>query len=1039
MVQLGCGDGKLTAALCTGDGYIVQGLDADAANVAQTLTHIRTSGLYGKATAKQFEGTSLPYIDNMVNLVVSEDLGGVSMAEVMRVLSPGSVAYIKRGGVWEKNVKPIPGAIDEWTHYMYDATNNAVSRDKALGPPRQHQWIGDPKWSRSHEHMSAMNAMVSSGGRIFYIIDEGSRASITLPARWTLVARDAYNGVILWKRTLPSWHTHLWPLKSGPAQLPRRLVAIDDRVYLPLGLGEPLSALDAATGEIQQTFGDTTNVEEVVISDGVIYVLTGTFSKEQQSYRHRTPDVWEAGDEAKLKYAWDDRARNIVALNQKTGALLWKCEYPVVQLTPAVDETQLYFYDGTKVVALNKDTGVEQWHSEEVTVTAYELGTAYAPTLVAYQDVVLYSGGERKMSAFAKTNGETLWTEEHAESGHHSPEDVLCIDGLVWSGAIARIKQQGGTFVGRNPRTGAVESEFPLDVEVNWFHHRCHRSKAADGYILSAGTGTEFVDVRNKNWTIHHWARGACLYGIMPANGMLYVPPNPCACFIESKIHGMNALTPAPATPQTRPTITAEARLEKGPAYGQALRASQHDQDWPMYRYNPARSGVTKAAVPEKLEPAWKTELGGKLTPPVAAHGQVLIASVETHTVHALDQASGKENWRYSAEGRIDSPPTIWQGRVYFGSADGWVYCLDALKGTLVWRFLAAPNSRQLVARRQLESVWPVHGSVLIENDTLYCLAGRSIFLDGGIRFYQLNPETGKLLLERVWDDRDPDTGENMQTRIRGLAMPVALTDLLSSDGEHLYMRSQQLDKDGTRSFEKITLKDNVSKHVHLFATAGFLDDSWFHRTMWIYGYESGNGWGGWMKPGLTVPVGRILSVAGDRVCGFGRRPAFFSQSSVSEYQLYSATPQFDGAYLKDTRKVTKESGYLIDNWQNNNRLPAKKLTLLDYNWRNEDLPFFARALVLAGETLLVAGPPDMIDETVAWGSFEKERVRATLKQQEAALEGKHGGLLWAVSAQNGKKLGEYKLESPPVFDGMAVVDGQLFMSTLDGCIRCWK
>jgi len=86
-----------------------------------------------------------------------------------------------------------------------------------------------------------------------------------------------------------------------------------------------------------------------------------------------------------------------------------------------------------------------------------------------------------------------------------------------------------------------------------------------------------------------------------------------------------------------------------------------------------------------------------------------------------------------------------------------------------------------------------------------------------------------------------------------------------------------------------------------------------------------------------------------------------------------------------------------------------------------------------------VAGPPDMIDETVAWGSFEKERVRATLKQQEAALKGKHGGLLWAVSAQNGKKLGEYKLESPPVFDGMAVVDGQLFMSTLDGCIRCWK
>ena len=1039
VVHVGCGDGALTVELCAGEGYLVQGLDTAAANVAKTRAQIDAKGLYGRVTVRRFDGITLPYIDNTVNLVLAEDLGGVALAEVMRVLKPGGIACLKQGDGWTQNVKPTPKDIDEWTHYMYDATNNAVSADKAIGPPRRHQWIGDPKWSRSHEHMSSMNAMVSAGGRLFYIIDEGSRASITLPAKWTLVARDAYNGVILWKRVLPSWYTHLWPLKSGPVQLPRRLVAIGDRVYLPLGLGEPLSALDAATGKILQTFPETKNLEEVIISNGKIYVLTGTASIEQQQYRHRTPDVWEAGDEAKLKYAWKDRARGIVAIDRNSGALLWKHNYPVVQLTPAVDENLFYFYDGKQVVALNKDTGLERWRSEEVGTNTYELGTAYAPTLVAYMDVVLYSGGLRKMTAFSKKSGETLWAEEHAESGHHSPEDLLCIDGLVWSGAIARIRQQGGTFVGRNPNTGAVESEFPLDHDVHWFHHRCHRSKAADGYILSGGTGTEFVDVRNKEWTIHHWARGACLYGVMPANGMLYVPPSPCACYMESKIHGMNALASAPVDPQAKPAISPKKRLEKGPAYGRSLRVSQGGQDWPMYRHDPTRSGAITVKIPQRIEPAWTTKLGGKLTPPIAAGGQVFTASVDTHAVYALDQKTGKENWRHSTSGRIDSPPAFWKGRIYFGSADGSVYCLDADDGRLVWRFQAAPDTRQLVVRQQLESVWPVHGSVLIENDTLYCLAGRSIFLDGGIHFYQINPKTGELLLERVWDDRVPDTGENMQNLIQGLAMPVALTDLLSSDGEHLYLRSQQVDKDGTRNLEKVTLKEDLSKRSHLFATAGFLDDSWFHRTMWIYGHESGNGWGGWSKPGLVAPIGRILSVSGDRVFGFGRRPAFFSQSSIMEYQLYSASPQFDEEHFRSTRKVTKESGYLIDNWQNNNRLPAESLTLLKYNWREEDLPLLGRALVLAGDTLIVAGPPDIVDEIDAWGRFEEKGFQSRFQAQEAALKGERGGRMWAVSAENGERQAEYRLESPPVFDGMAVAAGQLFMTTMDGRVHCWK
>ncbi|MHC5054840.1 MAG: hypothetical protein ACYTKD_08990 [Planctomycetota bacterium] len=67
----------------------------------------------------------------LVNLVVAEDLAGVPTDEVMRVLAPGGVAWVKG----RKTVKPRPDEIDEWTHYLYDASNRATSRDTVVGPP----------------------------------------------------------------------------------------------------------------------------------------------------------------------------------------------------------------------------------------------------------------------------------------------------------------------------------------------------------------------------------------------------------------------------------------------------------------------------------------------------------------------------------------------------------------------------------------------------------------------------------------------------------------------------------------------------------------------------------------------------------------------------------------------------------------------------------------------------------------------------------------------------------------------------------------
>ena len=124
------------------------------------------------------------------------------MEEVLRLLAPHGVAYIKTGGAWKKTVKPRPKDIDEWTHFMHDASGNAVAHDTVVGPPHHLQWIGSPKWSRHHDRLASMSEFVSAGGRIFYIMDDGSRISIQIPSKWTLVARDAFNDTMLWKQPI---------------------------------------------------------------------------------------------------------------------------------------------------------------------------------------------------------------------------------------------------------------------------------------------------------------------------------------------------------------------------------------------------------------------------------------------------------------------------------------------------------------------------------------------------------------------------------------------------------------------------------------------------------------------------------------------------------------------------------------------------------------------------------------------------------------------------------------------------------------------
>jgi outer membrane protein assembly factor BamB len=1054
IVHIGCGDGKLTAALRTGEGFLVHGLDADAGNVQKARDYVQSLGCYGDVSIDQLDGQRLPYVDGLVNLIVARGECQVAREEMLRVLAPGGVAVTldSRLSTLDSFRKPWPKEIDEWTHFLYDATNNAVSNDLVVGPPHQLQWAGGPKWARSHDHLGSVSAAVSSAGRIFYIVDEAPIAAIVLEPQWKLVARDAFSGVILWKRAIPKWQWHLRGFRSGPSDLSRRLVAVGDRVYVTLGIDAPLSELDAATGETVATYDGTDGTLEVLHNDGTLFVVAGDTAggddAAKAERRGRRPGFALVRSQ-RPAYTEKPPLKRILALDAATGNVIWKkSDADTAELMPAtltVARDRVFFQNADEVLCLDAQSGEDVWRAERPVSRSRPTWTA--PTLVAYGDVVLSAdravapkktldqdedrkvewivssaGGQSpagELIAFSAESGERLWSCRSREC-YNAPVDVLVADGLVWTGELVRATEPGITE-GRDPKTGEVKRTRPKDQEffqAGMGHGRCYRNKATNQYLVLGRSGVEFIDLATGVGIPNHWTRGTCQYGVMPSNGLLYVPPHSCACFIRSKLSDFNCFAPK----RPKADESKRARLQRGPAYAGIPHSASgipHHDSWPTYRHDAARSGATETTVAAELKPAWKQSLGGRLSSVVVADGKVFVAEIDAHTVHALDAAGGEPAWSFTAGGRVDSPPTVWQGRVLFGSADGCVYCLRASDGALAWRFRAAPQDQRIVAYGRLESAWPVHGSVLVRDGIVYCTAGRSSYLDGSIRLCRVDAKTGQMLSETVIDHRDPETGYQRKGSVQGTNMPGALPDVLSCDGASVYMRHSRFDLEG----EPL---DPVAPH--LFSAAGFLDDSWWHRTYWMVGTIMATNYGGWARSGNQVPAARLLVLDDSTVYGFGR----------SQYIHHGAHVGLDGATVfhfnanRDAdRRFTHYRLFAASQRSQTGAQPARKPASKQtrkkaasprrqFLWEQQ-VPILARAMVLAADTIFVAGPPDI---------FESE-------DPAGALGGKEGGVLVAVSTTDGKKLAVSKLDSPPVFDGLVAAGNRLYMATLGGHVVC--
>ena len=1031
IVHLGCGGGTLTAALRASESIVVHGLEADAALVAKARSHIASLGLYGPVSVARWDGKRLPYGENFVSLLVAEDLRGVPMAEVERVLAPLGVAYVRHNGQWTKTAKPWPKELDEWTHWMHDAGNNAMAADTRVGPPRRMQWVARPLWSRGHEVISSVGACVSARGRIFYALDEGQPGVYTLPSRWTLVARDAFNGVLLWKRPLPHWNPPVSLGGFGRGFRPERLATDGERVFLALGQDAVLTALDAATGRTLKALDGARGTTKVLCADGLLVVLAAWQGK--------------SGADARRGQA---QPPTLVAARPDTLEVLWTAPARgLARSTLALAPGRVVFKAGNAIVALDRATGKESWRTPWTEPKPTGRRRRSATALVVRGQTVHILGGGR-LAALAASTGKMLWQRKDSGGGRGG---LFVAPDLVW-------RAKGSTMAGHDPATGEVKTTRNAAAVFSRGHHpRCYPPKATERYIITPNRGAEFVSLTSDEHVGNDWVRGNCGHGVMPANGLLYAPPCQCFCYSGVMLTGFKAL--AAEGDEGRGSEVEgrgdeQARLERGPAYSAIQnRKSQitNAHDWPMYRHGPGRLGSTAAVVPAAVKPVWTAKLGGRLTPPVVAGGLLVVARSDAHSVHAFGAADGRPRWSFIAGGRVDSPPTLHEGLVLFGCADGWVYCLQASDGQLAWRLQAAPADRRVGAFGQLESAWPAHGSVLVLDGVAYLTAGRSTHLDGGIHAYGLDPRSGRVVHHARLEGAAgaPKPPADKPEFVPAFHVEGARSDLLVSDGTAIYMGPLKLDKSLARlptpyivpaegktlgsdltaapyvdtgifkmGLEKRRKTDFPSLGVlrgpmgdkqmglHLVATGGFLDASWFNRTYWMYAAI----WPGYYIAHLSAKAGQLLAVDATTTYGVQAYPSRTIHSptfkpATKGYLLFADANTNEPVLDDRARGRDKGMGF------------TRSAPPRWFHW----LPLRIRAMVAAGPTLFVAGPPDAMDP----------------KAPYAAIEGRQGAALCAFATKDGEKLGELKLDSDPVFDGLIAAGGRLFIATRDGHVAC--
>lgn len=746
------------------------------------------------------------FADGTVDLVIvkdvtENDLDELNFAGILRVLRPlgkaiigsmkskdGSAANITQEqltprlrssnvndfkitednfGTWAVIKKPALQNADNWSHWEHAPDNNPVSSDKGFKAPYMTQWLGEPLYNT----MPAITTV--AGGRMFLAC--GHIAHHEREEAWlnTLYARNGYNGIKLWTRTLP----------DGYLVHRSAFVATDSIFYMIDTDGMGCLLLDPETGDEIDRIKIAGLKEEwkwMAIENNVLYALSDIEKDPRETTVVRSQaSHWHWGDlskgyyEKRLPFGF---GTTILAYDLAKRQVLWmhKEKAPLDSRAMVMGGGKIFFYGpGACVGCLDAKSGELLWTNDDPEIqrliSEISVGAQFEQTGIRTKCMSLYTPdalvfGEQMMLnvvALSTEDGKFLWTRRKTLS----PVNMLYLDGNIIS-----LIGPGGNAVVLDPLTGTT-------IEDLGFRKRaCARMTSNHDYLFYRGftDGLGLYDRKAKKVFNNAAIRPSCTDGALPANGLLYVGPWLCDCNLS--LMGVGAMRSAEDfdfEPER-----AEKRLEIGEGdISNVVPLGISELDWLTYRNNNARNAASKAAVPGEVKKIWefKAQSSFKPTAPTAAGGLIFLGGDDCK-VRAIEAETGVLKWSYLTAGPIMQPPTIWNDRIYVGSGDGYIYALEAVTGRLLWRFRAAPVERRIMVYGSLCSTWPVNSGVLVENGVAYAAAG--IIDYDGTYVYALDAITGKL----KWQNT---TSGHQDTELR---KGVSAQGMLTIAGGRLWM-----------------------------------------------------------------------------------------------------------------------------------------------------------------------------------------------------------------------------------------------------------
>lgn len=204
---------------------------------------------------------------------------------------------------------------------------------------------------------------------------------------------------------------------------------------------------------------------------------------------------------------------------------------------------------------------------------------------------------------------------------------------------------------------------------------------------------------------------------------------------------------------------------------GGFLVADAKASDWPQFRYDAGRTAASPTELATELHLQWRRQLSNPRPTfpsevrlrfdasyePVVLRKSMFVPSMVTDSVTALDTDTGSVRWRFFTDGPVRFAPVAHDSKVYAASDDGFLYCLAAESGELIWKFRGLPADRQdrkLLGNRRLISLWPARGGPVLVGGVLYFAAG--IWPSDGVFVYALDAKTGAAVWSNTTSNRIP-------------------------------------------------------------------------------------------------------------------------------------------------------------------------------------------------------------------------------------------------------------------------------------------